>query len=54
VLFVRQGPAADIGPSGGALVAELMRTFQPRLAPRLERPAIYLVREHGSPEWLEV
>jgi hypothetical protein len=54
VLFVRQGPPADLGPAGGAIVAELIRTFQPRLAPRLERPAVYLVREHGRPEWLEV
>jgi hypothetical protein len=54
VLFARQAPPTDIGPAAGAIVAELMRTFEPRLAPRLERPAVYLVRERGHPEWLEL
>jgi hypothetical protein len=31
-----------------------MRTFKPRLAARVARPAVYLVRERERPQWLEL
>ena len=36
------------------LLGELMHTFEPRLAARVARPAVYLVRERERPQWLEV
>jgi hypothetical protein len=36
------------------LLGELMRTFKPRLAARVARPAVYLVRERERPQWLEL
>jgi hypothetical protein len=36
------------------LLGELMRMFKPRLAARVARPAVYLVRERERPQWLEL
>jgi hypothetical protein len=36
------------------LLGELMRKFEPRLAARAARPAVYLVRERERPQWLEL
>jgi hypothetical protein len=36
------------------LLGELLRTFNPRLAARVARPAVYLVRERERPQWLEL
>ena len=49
-------PAAE--PRGSTppsdLIVELMRMFEPRRAARVERPAVYLVRERERPQWVEV
>jgi hypothetical protein len=47
------------GPQGldlmaAAMLSELMRTFEPRLAPRGERPAAYSLSERGRSAWLEL
>ena len=36
------------------IVGELSRTFNPGLAARIERPAVYLLRDHGGRQWLEL
>jgi hypothetical protein len=36
------------------ILTEVMRAFKPRLAARVERPALFSVREQGGPAWLEV
>jgi hypothetical protein len=47
-------PAPELGAPADELVTELLRTFAPRLAARVERPAVYLVRDRGHPAWLEL
>jgi hypothetical protein len=54
VLFTHGAWTASLGPATDDIVGELMRTFEPRFAPRLERPAIYRVGERGRREWLEL
>jgi hypothetical protein len=54
VLFTHGAWAASLGPGTDDIVGELIRTFEPHLAPRLERPAIYRVGERGHREWLEL
>jgi hypothetical protein len=46
--------SSDLGPPADELVGELLRTFRPRLAPRVVRPAVYAVRDRGAREWLEL
>jgi hypothetical protein len=41
-------------PAEAEIVGELSRTFNPRSAARLERPAVYLLRDHGGQQWLEL
>ena len=54
LLVMRGARPSDLGPPADELVGELLRTFRPRLAPRVERPAVYAVRDQGSREWLEL
>lgn len=54
LLLMRGTKPSDLGPPADELVGELLRTFRPRLAPRVERPAVYAVRDQGSREWLEL
>jgi hypothetical protein len=44
----------ELSPAETAILAELAHRFNPRLAARTERPAVYLVRDRGGPEWLEL
>ncbi len=51
--------SAHAGPSGltpaeADIVDELSHSFNPRLAARVDRPAAYLVRDHGGRQWLEL
>jgi hypothetical protein len=52
--FAPRVPAPGLGAPANAVLEELIRTFKPRLAPRAARPAVYLVREHERPQWLEL
>jgi hypothetical protein len=54
LLFTPGAQPANVDPTSAEIVSALVRTFEPRLAPRCERPAAYLVRERGRPEWLEI
>jgi hypothetical protein len=54
LLVMRGAGPSDLGPPADELVGELLRTFRPRLAPRVERPTVYAVRDQGSREWLEL
>jgi hypothetical protein len=54
LLVMRGATPSDLGPPADELVGELLRTFRPRLAPRVERPAVYALRDQGSREWLEL
>jgi hypothetical protein len=54
LLVMRGARPSDLGPPADQLVGELLRTFRPGLAPRIERPAVYAVRDQGSREWLEL
>ncbi|HET6173734.1 MAG TPA: hypothetical protein VFD90_14060 [Gaiellales bacterium] len=46
-LFGVSSPLTDV-------LTELIRTFEPRLAPRVQRPAVYTIHDRGRPEWLEL
>jgi hypothetical protein len=54
LLVMRGARPSDLGSPVDELVGELLRTFRPRLAPRIERPAVYAVRDQGSRGWLEL
>lgn len=54
LLVMRGTGPSDLGPPSDELVGELLRTFRPRLAPRVVRPAVYAVRDRGAREWLEL
>jgi hypothetical protein len=55
VLLTSQGAAPpDLDLRAAAMLGELMRTYEPRLAPRAERPAIYSLSERGRSAWLEL
>jgi hypothetical protein len=55
VLLTPQGAApSGLDVMAAAMFSELMRTFEPRLAPRAERPAVYSVSERGRSAWLEL
>jgi hypothetical protein len=54
LLTPRGAAPPDLGVMAGALLSELMRTFEPRLAPRAERPAVYSVNERARSAWLEL
>jgi hypothetical protein len=46
---------SDLGEQpADELLVELMHSFEPRHAARVERPAVYLMRGRGRPAWLEV
>jgi hypothetical protein len=49
-------PPLDTGMATPAneLLSELVRSFKPRLAARLVRPAVYTMREQGNRQWLEL
>ena len=47
------GPPISARPPASSSASSL-RTFRPRLAPRVERPAVYAVRDQGSREGLEL
>jgi hypothetical protein len=49
------GPDAKLGEEpADEILGELMHTFEPRRAARVERPAVFLLRDRGRPAWLEV
>ena len=50
LLAMRGARPSHLGPPADELVGELLRTFRPRLAPRVERPAVYAVRDQDSRE----
>lgn len=54
LLVMRGTKPSELGPPAEELVGELLRTFRPRLAPRVQRPAVYAVRSQSSREWLEI
>ena len=54
LLVMRGARPSDLGPPADELVGELLCTFRPHLAPRVERPAVYAVHDQGSREWLEL
>jgi hypothetical protein len=54
LLFMPGVPPSELGKEAEDIVEELMHTFQPRFAARAERPALYVLRDHGGSDWLEV
>jgi hypothetical protein len=54
LLLTPGAPPADVGPAAEEILSELMHTFEPRLAARVERPALFMLRDRGGHEWLEV
>jgi hypothetical protein len=54
LLLTADAPPADVGPAAEEILAELMHTFEPRLAARVERPALFMLRDRGRSEWLEL
>jgi hypothetical protein len=53
LLTLRARPRC-LTPAEAEIVGELSRTFNPRLAARVERPAVYRLRDHGGQQWLEL
>jgi hypothetical protein len=54
LLFTPGKPPSDLGDVTDEILNELLETFKPGLAARVERPALYVLRDHGGSEWLEV
>lgn len=54
LLLAPEVPAPGLGEPANDIFVELVRTFEPRLAARVVRPAVYLVRDHGRRQWLEL
>jgi hypothetical protein len=54
VLFAPRASSSTPEPFAHELLDELTATFMPRLAARVQRPAVYLVRGGGGTEWLEL
>jgi hypothetical protein len=54
LLLTPGAPPADVSPAAEEILSELMHTFEPRLAARVERPALFMLRDRGGHEWLEV
>jgi hypothetical protein len=48
------GSPPRLTPAEKGIVAELMHPSSPHLAAHEERPAVYLLRNRGGPEWLEL
>jgi hypothetical protein len=54
LLFTPGRPPSDLGDVTDEILNELLATFKPGLAARVERPALYVLRDHGGSEWVEV
>ena len=54
LLLTPDAPPADLDTTADEILAELMHTFEPRLAARVERPALFMLRDRGRAEWLEL
>lgn len=54
LLFTPGKPPSDMAAVTDEILNELLETFKPGLAARVERPALYVLRDHGGSEWLEV
>lgn len=54
VLFSPGMPPSDLGTITDEILDELLHTFRPGLAARVERPALYALRDRGGSEWDEV
>ena len=54
VLFAPTASSPSSNLLAREILDELTSTFAPRLAARVQRPALYLVRERGGAEWLEL
>jgi hypothetical protein len=54
LLLTPDAPPAEVGPAAEPILAELLHTFEPGLAARVERPALFMLRERGRAEWLEL
>lgn len=54
LLLTLSARPSRLTPAEAEIVGELSRTFNPRLAARIERPAVYLLRDHGGRQWLEL
>ena len=58
--YIHTGPHAAAAPDAklsepaDEILGELLHTFEPRRAARVERPAVFLMRDRGRPAWLEV
>jgi hypothetical protein len=54
VLLTSPSSPSSLTPAEAEIVGELSRTFTSRFAARAERPAVYLLRDHGGRQWLEL
>jgi hypothetical protein len=54
LLFAPPAPSPSSTLLAHEILDELTATFAPRLAARVQRPALFLVRDRGAAEWLEL
>jgi hypothetical protein len=54
LLLAAHARPSGLTPAEAEIVGELSHSFNPRLAARTDRPAVYLLRDHGGRQWLEL
>jgi hypothetical protein len=54
LLLAAHARPLGLTPAEAEIVAELSHSFNPRLAARIDRPAVYLLRDHGGRQWIEL